>query len=72
MVTDGADQRVTLGDAGARFNYQEDELNCNIVVIDDPFFFKGAIFPDDDTGFINGIRLLSGAGITDIGETAGS
>jgi len=42
------------------------------VFLDDPFFFKGAIFPDDQTGFINGIRLLSGAGVTDIGVIEGS
>ena len=63
---------MTLGDAGAKSFYSSEDLTCEINVIDDPFFFKGAIFPDDDTGFINGIRLLSGAGITDIGETAGS
>ena len=63
---------MTLGDAGAKSFYAAEDLTCEINVIDDPFFFKGAIFPDDDTGFINGIRLLSGAGITDIGTLNGS
>ena len=58
----------SLSDSGV----VDSEHVCNYEVFSDPLFFSAAIVPDDDTGDINGLRLLSGAGVTDIGNVVGT
>ena len=73
-LSDGADQRISLPDVGPTDNFKETnpEVECNGFVFPNPLIYKGAIYQDNEDGFINGIRVLSDAGATDLGQAVGT